>query len=230
MVIIWVKRVLFCALIVIPYKLLENAVLGWGDNLIGNYLGLSSPTVSQVARFLWLWGVPFVLAAATLYGGYHLWWIHTQTEGRVKKKSTAETLYPRQVWISKSFAKLFPPTMMPMSEAVRYLSDALRGTGMERFARRNFGDEVDRLLTIFAGWICKTSIPVFGKIPASIEFREFDKNRLGQGRFRSGVSEFWLHGERAPAYTDISIKQRHLNRAIEEVKGWEDKFPEDGSV
>ncbi len=48
------------------YKLVENAVLGWGDDQIAAWLGFSSPNAATVIA----WGVPLALAALTLWG-YH---------------------------------------------------------------------------------------------------------------------------------------------------------------
>ena len=42
--------------------LAENAVLGWGDDQIAAWLGITSPTLSAVIA----WAIPFILAAITL--------------------------------------------------------------------------------------------------------------------------------------------------------------------
>jgi hypothetical protein len=46
----------------ILYRLAEHAMLGWGDEQISNWLGISSPTASTMIA----WTIPFGLAAATL--------------------------------------------------------------------------------------------------------------------------------------------------------------------
>ena len=76
----WIKHaILFLGWLMLglAYKLGENAVLGWADNMIADYLGLSSPTVNQIYKFIWLWALPLVFAAVTLYLtilGYHWWY------------------------------------------------------------------------------------------------------------------------------------------------------------
>jgi hypothetical protein len=47
-------------------KLAENAVLGWGEEQIASWLGITSPTLSTVIT----WLVPFILAGLTL-AAYH---------------------------------------------------------------------------------------------------------------------------------------------------------------
>jgi hypothetical protein len=49
------------------YKLVENALVGWGDDKIAAVVGITSPEASTV----FAWGFPIALAAGTLYL-YHL--------------------------------------------------------------------------------------------------------------------------------------------------------------
>src|SRR2546425_10176540 len=91
---IWLKRLAYAAgtaILGVAYKLAENAALGWGDNVIGDWLALSSPTIPQVVKFAWLWVLPFGLAALTLYG-YHKFhrWIETRHPTATPRASPTE--------------------------------------------------------------------------------------------------------------------------------------------
>jgi hypothetical protein len=50
------------------YKLAENAMIGWGDDQIAGWLGITSPDAATVFS----WAMPFVLAAVTLFVFYKL--------------------------------------------------------------------------------------------------------------------------------------------------------------
>jgi hypothetical protein len=54
-----------------PAKLMENAMSGWIDDKIGEYLNLTAPETSTVVTFLWEWGLPAIVAVTVLYS-YHL--------------------------------------------------------------------------------------------------------------------------------------------------------------
>jgi len=79
---IWLKGLVYLGgttTLGIAYRLAENAALGWGDNVIGDWLGLSSPTIPQIVKFAWLWVLPFGLAALTLYGYHRFYrWLETR--------------------------------------------------------------------------------------------------------------------------------------------------------
>ena len=47
----------------IAIKLAENAMLGWGDDQIAAWFGVTSPTLSTVIT----WTIPFILAFGTLW-------------------------------------------------------------------------------------------------------------------------------------------------------------------
>lgn len=49
-------------------KLVDNAVIGWGDDQIAAYFGISSPSIATAFN----WALPFVLAATTLWL-FHYW-------------------------------------------------------------------------------------------------------------------------------------------------------------
>jgi len=60
-------------LVWLPIELLWNATLGWGDEQLGKWLGITNPTVSQVYKAFVEFAPPLVLAALAFYL-YHLWW------------------------------------------------------------------------------------------------------------------------------------------------------------
>ena len=88
---IWLKGLVYLVgttILGIAYRLIENAALGWGDNVIGDWLGLSSPTIPQVVKFAWLWAFPFGLAALTLYGyhKFHRWYERSRCRGYIHSR------------------------------------------------------------------------------------------------------------------------------------------------
>jgi hypothetical protein len=62
-----VGQAVFTAIWKLIYKLLENAMIGWGDDQIAAYFGITSPTAATA--FSWL--LPLLLAGLTLWL-YHL--------------------------------------------------------------------------------------------------------------------------------------------------------------
>ena len=84
------------------YKLVEHAVLGWGDDQIATWMGLSSPAASTIVA----WGIPIALAAGTLWiyhrvqqrffrpivvsGGDRFEAIGTVSGGRTSKKALVQ--------------------------------------------------------------------------------------------------------------------------------------------
>jgi hypothetical protein len=55
----------------LPFKLGENALLGWVDDKIAVQFGITSPSLSAVLDFVWGWLVPLILAIAAIWA-YHL--------------------------------------------------------------------------------------------------------------------------------------------------------------
>jgi hypothetical protein len=66
-----------------PVSLASNAMTGWIDNAIGEYFGLTSPSVTLVVQVVWQWVVPFGAAVLVLVA-YHHW----NTRRRSPKKKT----------------------------------------------------------------------------------------------------------------------------------------------
>jgi hypothetical protein len=62
----WVVSLAVQAVLTLAWRLAQNAMLGWGDDQVGALLGITSPALSTVAA----WTIPFLLAAATLWGFY----------------------------------------------------------------------------------------------------------------------------------------------------------------
>ncbi len=56
-----------------PLQLAWNAILGWSDDQLAAWFGITGPTVSQVYKALVEFG-PSLLSAALAFYLYHLWW------------------------------------------------------------------------------------------------------------------------------------------------------------
>jgi hypothetical protein len=67
------KRVGFVCLVWVPSQLVWNAALGWGDEQLGRWLGITSPTVSEVYKLIVEFGPSLVVVVLAFYL-YHLWW------------------------------------------------------------------------------------------------------------------------------------------------------------
>lgn len=87
----WVLWVVAQALLTfafrLGYKLLENAVIGWGDDQIAAWLGITAPTGQKALS----WGAPFLLAALTLWL-YHVIQKHWQRAPAETKTDDAEVI------------------------------------------------------------------------------------------------------------------------------------------
>jgi hypothetical protein len=59
----WPTWIVFQGVFTIAIKLAENALLGWGDDQIAAWLGITSPKLSAIIT----WAIPFILAAGTLW-------------------------------------------------------------------------------------------------------------------------------------------------------------------
>jgi hypothetical protein len=57
----------FQGVLTVAWRLLENAMIGWDDDQIGAFFGIHSPSLSTVVA----WGLPFILAAVTLWIFHH---------------------------------------------------------------------------------------------------------------------------------------------------------------
>jgi hypothetical protein len=66
----------------LAYKLVENAMIGWGDEKIATLFGITSPDASTVFD----WAVPFVLAAVTLWL-FHRYTTHPLKEALAKQST-----------------------------------------------------------------------------------------------------------------------------------------------
>ena len=53
-------------------ELIENAILGWGDDQIALWLRIRSPTPTQVSKLAMEWAPP-LLAMGVLMYGYHIY-------------------------------------------------------------------------------------------------------------------------------------------------------------
>jgi len=91
---IWaVAQVILTGAFKLAYKLLENALIGWGDEKIAVWFGITSPDASTAFD----WALPFALAALTLWA-YHT--IHSRlavSNGAVERQRQTLTLEPRRV-------------------------------------------------------------------------------------------------------------------------------------
>ncbi len=67
---------------------LDDAVTYWANEQIAHYLGIASPSVEEVIKLIWDWGLPLALGASTLFA-YHKW--HEAT----LRQNNAQQLEPR---------------------------------------------------------------------------------------------------------------------------------------
>src|SRR5712664_1104469 len=87
----------------LAYKLVENAMIGWGDEKVAALFGITSPDASTVFD----WAVPFVLAAVTLWL-FHRYTTHPLKEALAQQStgdrfSATAAVYgpPRLTWIER---------------------------------------------------------------------------------------------------------------------------------
>lgn len=75
----WIKRkapIVAVALLTICFHLslhqLDEAVTQWVNKQVATYFGMSDPSLEEVLRLAWDWGLPAVLAVGILFA-YHKW-------------------------------------------------------------------------------------------------------------------------------------------------------------
>ena len=73
----YLKQILLFLALIVPAKLAENALLGWGDDQIARVLGITEPSFGKVVAITLRWGAP-VLTLALLFGIYNNYFSRTQ--------------------------------------------------------------------------------------------------------------------------------------------------------
>jgi hypothetical protein len=167
------------------------------------------------------WSPPLLLAGVSLWI-FERFYLRTsllyrKQTGSHSLKEMAEIIYPKKSRFSTWWAKLFPPKMMPMHEAVRHIYDQIHDTELGLFIRRNF-DDVEKQLRCLAEYIVGTSVPIFGKRPSGASLKNVGKEMFKKGSFYSSGDSFSPHGTMGiPTLTDISIYRSDLQKAIGEI-------------
>ena len=139
-----VIQVLAFLFLTVPVKLIENAILGWGDDLIAKSLGITSPTLADVATFAWRWGIP-LLTLALLF-----WWYNVS----YSRKANAITVGSAQpVWVQAVL-----PGLIALPDAARRVYEKFRHKPLENYIDRNFGGDTDQMLNVLAGHIAGTTV------------------------------------------------------------------------
>ena len=139
-----VIQVLAFLLLTVPVKLIENAILGWGDDLIAKSLGITSPTLADVATFAWRWGIP-LLTLALLF-----WWYNVS----YSRKANAITVGSAQpVWVQAVL-----PGLITLPDAARRVYEKFRHKPLGNYIDRNFGGDTDQMLNVLAGHIAGTTV------------------------------------------------------------------------
>jgi hypothetical protein len=81
---VWViAQVVLSLAFKLAYKLVENAMIGWGDDRIAEQFGITSPSAATAFS----WGTPIALAALTLF----LLWNYHQSQLNQARSSAVPT-------------------------------------------------------------------------------------------------------------------------------------------
>jgi hypothetical protein len=80
---------ILAALLALPASMVREAVIGWINDRVASFLGLSSPSVEVVIAFCWNFGIPVGVAIGVLFA-YHKW--HARTLRRVADSAATDSL------------------------------------------------------------------------------------------------------------------------------------------
>jgi hypothetical protein len=202
-------------------KLFENAVLGWADDRIAEFIIDLGPTVTH----LFDWAPPLLLASLSLWV-FERFYLRQLPYSRPQTGAIPlrEIFHPKTKWHQAWLRTIFPPTMMDMPDAARELADALRGLKFADYMN-SISHEPAKQLDLLAHYLVNTSIPVFARYENGANLIEINKENFKNGAFTNAGTTFVKHGMMGvPFVIDISIRRRELRKAIAEVKLLDKEF------
>ena len=182
-------------------------------NLIGDWLGLSSPTVSQASKLVLRWGVPLALAAITLYS-YHQWWSRRGRTERIADplpttQPNAESKEDEFVPMKEAATRVYEKARK-VGSLWAYAAERLGARGMNQRSSEN--EILNYMATFIAG-----KIQLYGVRPPSRILEPIADADKRNGVFENNATEFRFLLGKSPTYTSLRVTRHELESLIQHL-------------